>query len=238
MLELLQSFTKFSQVNRDTVLSYVSDRTSNRSYIPEQEFYLRETVDVARSLLGCLLIRVIQSSNADEIKVCGGRIVEVEAYLGETDPACHTARGITRRTEIFYRAGGIAYVYRIYGIHHCLNVITLPSGKAGCVLVRAVEPIFGIEEMAASRGISPERLYDLCSGPGKLCQAMGIDAGYNGCDLRAGNLLILALQNNERSIAKGPRIGISKATYWPLRFWIEGSSWVSGGVLFKSQLLP
>lgn len=213
----------------DTILSYVSDRTSNRWYIPEQEFYLRDTVEVAQSLLGCFLIRVVQSGNADEIKVCGGRIVEVEAYLGESDPACHAARGVTRRTEIFYRAGGIAYVYHIYGTHHCLNVITLPSGKAGCVLVRAVEPIFGIEEMANCRGISPERLYDLCSGPGKLCQAMGIDVGYNGCDLRVSNLLILASLNNERSVMKGPRVGISKAVDWPLRFWIEGSPWVSRG---------
>ena len=211
----------------DTILSYVSDRTSNRWYIPEQEFYLRDTVEVAQSLLGCFLIRVVQSGNADEIKVCGGRIVEVEAYLGESDPACHAARGVTRRTEIFYRAGGIAYVYRIYGIHYCLNVITLPSGKAGCVLVRAVEPVFGIEEMADYRGVSPGRLHDLCSGPGKLCQAMGIDAGYNGYDLRASSLLILASQSNERPIAKGPRVGISKAVDWPLRFWVEGSQWIS-----------
>ena len=213
----------------DTILSYVSDITSNRWYIPEQEFYLRDTVEVAQSLLGCFLIRVVQSGNADEIKVCGGRIVEVEAYLGESDPACHAARGVTRRTEIFYRAGGIAYVYHIYGTHHCLNVITLPSGKAGCVLVRAVEPVFGIEEMADYRGVSPGRLHDLCSGPGKLCQAMGIDAGYNGYDLTASNLLILTSQNNEKSIARGLRVGRRKAVDWPLRFWIEGSSWISRG---------
>lgn len=121
-------------------------------------------------------------------------------------------------------------MYRIYGVHYCLNVITLPSGKAGCVLVRAIEPIFGIEEMAACRGISPERLYDLCSGPGKLCQAMGIDRKYNGYDLRTSNLLILVSQNNERSVMRRPRIGISKAVDWPLRFWIEGSSWISRGI--------
>lgn len=214
----------------NTILSYVSNRTSNRWYIPEQEFYLRDTVEVAQALLGCLLVRVIQSNKADEIKVCGGRIVEVEAYLGEAEPACHAAWGITRRTEIFYRTGGIAYVYRIYGVHYCLNVITLPSRKSGCVLVRAIEPIFGIEEMAVYRGVSPERLYALCSGPGKLCQAMGIDRKYNGYDLRTSNLLILASPNNERSIAKGPRVGISKAVEWALRFWIEGSSWISRGI--------
>lgn len=157
------------------------------SEILGREFYSAPAIEVARSLLGCVL----------EFKGLGGRIVEVEAYLGEGDEAAHSYRGITPRTRVIFGPPGHAYVYLSYGIHYCLNVVAEPEGQAGCVLIRAVE---GIGD-----------------GPGKLTRALGITKEQNGCDLTRGPITI----HNGRpplQIVATPRIGIRKCAELPLRF--------------------
>ncbi|MFH1392124.1 MAG: DNA-3-methyladenine glycosylase [bacterium] len=195
--------------------------TGQRWFIPDKNYYLRPTEKVAQDIIGCLLVVV----NKD--KVCGGKIVEAEAYLGETDPACHAARGITPITEIFYKEGGVAYVFHAYGVWHCFNVIVCPAGIAGCVLVRALEPMFGIDEMVKRRNTTPDKLRNLCSGPGKLCQALGIETRHSGFDLRKSDLLILAPDSKSIDIVTGPRIGINKARDWQLRYCVKDSLWLS-----------
>lgn len=214
-----------SEGELERILDEVFKKTKIRWSIPRKEYYFRSTEEVAKDLLGCLLLNMSQADN--EVTLCGGRIVEVEAYLGEADPACHASRGVTQITQIFYKEGGIAYVFHAYGIYHCLNVITMPAESAGCVLIRAIEPIFGLEEMARRRKISLDKSRNLCSGPGKLCQALAIDSKHNGLDLRNSPLLILIPEFKKISISQGSRVGISKATDWPLRFWIKGSPWIS-----------
>lgn len=186
-----------------------------------------ETIAVTQKLLGCLLLHAVAAQPGGDWTLCGGRIVEAEAYLGEHDPAAHAARGRTPATDVMYRAGGLAYVYQIYGMHNCLNATALPPGLPGCVLIRAIEPLIGIETMLARRGLTAGRMKALCSGPGRLCQALGIDRSLNGTDLTAGPLLILTGGPAPERIKIGPRVGITKAADWPLRFWIAGSPWVS-----------
>lgn len=195
--------------------------------LPSARFYLGDTEDVARKLLGALLLHVKQGPSGGGCEICGGRIVEVEAYLGERDPACHAARGLTERTRIFYQPGGVAYVFRSYGMHDCFNVITLPRGQAGCVLVRALEPLFGIEIMARRRGVDPRELLKLCSGPGKLCQALGLSLVHNWCCLRTGPVLVLLPRKQTLSVARSRRIGLTRAADRVLRFYADGSRWVS-----------
>lgn len=207
------------------ILDIATETTEQKWFIPDKKYYFRPTEKVAKDMIGCLLLNMTQADNA--MVLCGGRIVEVEAYLGETDPACHVARGVTQITQIFYREGGIAYVFHAYGIYHCFNVITMPAGSAGCVLIRAIEPLFSLEEMAKRRNVSLDKPQNLCSGPGKLCQAMAIDSKHNGWNLRNSLLLILAPDSKEMPISRGPRMGISKAADWPLRFWTKDSPWVS-----------
>ncbi len=152
-------------------------------------FYARSTVDVARDLLGNVL----------ECNGRGGRILEVEAYLGEGDEAAHSHRGITPRTRVIFGPPGHAYVYFIYGMYHCLNVVAEPEGIAGCVLIRSVE--------------------EAGNGPGKLTRALGITLKHNGCDLTHGPIRILEAPHPPReTVIVTPRIGISKSTHLPLRF--------------------
>lgn len=178
---------------------------------------------VARAVLGKLLVR----RTADALLV--GRIVEVEAYFGVDDPAAHAAAGRTARNVVLFGPPGHAYVYFIYGMHSCLNISCEPEGQAGCVLVRALEPVSGLEQMAARRGVTAPRL--LTSGPGRLCQAFGITrAAHNGVDLLSGSSdLQLRDDGCEVStVATSPRIGITKAAERPLRFFAEGNVCVSG----------
>ena len=170
-------------------------------------FYARGTVEVARDLLG----KIIRHGPAR------ARIVETEAYLGVADAAAHSARGLTPRTRVIFGPPGHAYVYLIYGIHHCLNIVAEPAGVAGCVLIRAVEPL------NALGGITPPS-----NGPGKLTRALGITLRHNGMDVTRGPIAVHA-PCREESIAIGvsPRIGISKNADWPLRFFIEGNRFVS-----------
>jgi DNA-3-methyladenine glycosylase len=162
------------------------------------------------------------------------RIVEVEAYLGQNDPAAHAAAGNTARTSVLFGPPGCAYVYFIYGNHYCLNVSCERAGKAGSVLFRALEPLLGIEQMARARDIalqSPRDLIRLTSGPGRLAEAFGITrARDNGCDLtsRDSGLWIGEEGFRARNIRITPRIGIRQAADRPLRYVLAGNTFVSG----------
>ncbi|MDR5694782.1 MAG: DNA-3-methyladenine glycosylase [Armatimonadota bacterium] len=183
-----------------------------------REFFSRDPVSVARELLGHFLVH-----ETAQVR-CVGRIVEVEAYGGEDDPASH-ARVRTPRSEIMWGAPGIAYVYFIYGNHHCLNVVTEPEGIPGAVLIRALEPLEGIEWMQRRRGV--EKLTLLASGPGRLTQAMGINLSHNGWDLTRPPLYIADGSPTPFEVEATPRIGVIAAKERLWRFYIRGSPFVS-----------
>jgi len=192
--------------------------------IPEK-FYLESPDQVARNLLGKLLIRRIDGHPLI------GRIVETEAYLGENDPAAHSFAGMTNRNSVLFGPPGRAYVYFIYGMHYCLNVSCEPAGRAGGVLFRALEPLSGLAEMARLRGLpdgaSPPLL---TSGPGRLCQALGITReAINGVDLTSPESPLQIGDDGyvPEGVTITPRIGISKASERPLRFLISGNRFVS-----------
>ena len=169
-----------------------------------RSFYDRPTVQVARDLLGHILVHGPTT----------GRIIEVEAYLGADDLAAHASRGITNRTRVIFGPPGHAYIYLIYGMYHCLNVVTEPDGTPGCVLIRALEPLSGRDLMHQRRG-QP----DLAGGPGKLTQALAITPALNKTDLTRGPLRIVASASAcTRPILVTPRIGIRHCADWPLRF--------------------
>jgi DNA-3-methyladenine glycosylase len=193
----------------------------------DRSFFGRNPRRVARDLLGKILVR------EGEVHLTA-RIVEVEAYLGENDPAAHAAAGNTTRNSILFGPPGYAYVYFIYGNHYCLNVSCEREGKAGSVLFRALEPLLGLEEMARARGITlsgPCHLPLLTSGPGRLAQAFGITrVRDNGCDLTSPGSGLWIGQDGFRAtnIQITPRIGITKATDQPLRFILAGNPFLSG----------
>lgn len=172
-------------------------------------------MEVARGLLGQVLV------HGD----AAGRIVETEAYLGLKDLAAHSSRGVTPRTKVIFGKPGHAYVYFIYGMHECLNLVAEPEGEAGCVLIRALEPVAGIDTMRERRG--RENIRDLCSGPGKLTQAMAITRAQNGLDVTRGELTVQQGLAEDLDIRVTPRIGITKSADWPLRFLIAGNPFVS-----------
>jgi DNA-3-methyladenine glycosylase len=195
-------------------------RSSSRAVLPKS-FYARDTEIVARELLGAVLV-----CRTDD-GVTSGRIVETEAYLGEHDLACHAAVGRTSRTDPLYGEPGTAYVYFIYGVHWCFNAVTRPAGQPSAVLVRAVEPIDGVELMR-SRRAAAVRDVDLTNGPGKLCQAMGITGAHNRLSLRRPPLQIHAGDPiSDRDVEITPRIGITQCADWPLRWVIAGNPYVS-----------
>lgn len=194
-------------------------------------FYDRPTERVARDLLG----RVLECTVGRV--TCRGRIVETEAYLGEHDPACHAAAGRTPRTEVMYWAPGTAYVYFVYGMHWCANAVTRREGLPSAVLIRAVEPLEGIEAMRRRRsGISRDT--DLTSGPARLCQAMGITGPrHHGTSLVTSAFRILdAAPVARREIATTPRIGVNVAADWPLRFLVRDNPFVSARAATKRFL--
>jgi DNA-3-methyladenine glycosylase len=156
-----------------------------------------------------------------------GRIVETEAYIGGEDLASHSARGITDRTRVIFGPPGHAYVYFIYGMYECLNIVAEPAGTPGCVLIRALEPVEGIETMRRRRP-KARTLHDLASGPGKLTLAMGITRVQNGVDVTRGDLVVRAPAHHEKfQIETTPRIGITKCADLPLRYLIAGNPFVS-----------
>jgi DNA-3-methyladenine glycosylase len=193
-----------------------------------REFYDRDPRRVSRELLGKVLVR------RERKQLRAARIVEVEAYLGENDPAAHSFAGRTQRNAVLFGPPGLAYVYFIYGNHYCLNVSCLPDGVAGGILFRAVEPLAGIEEMARSRDVcvtSTRDLRKLTSGPGRLAEAFSITRERdNGKDLASSrsDLYIGDDGYRVRHILTTPRIGITKAAERPLRYVIAGNEFVSG----------
>jgi DNA-3-methyladenine glycosylase len=193
-----------------------------------RDFYARDPRTVSRDLLGKVLVR------RERRNLLAARIVEVEAYLGEGDPAAHAAAGRTPRNDVLFGPPGHSYVYFIYGNHWCFNVSCLPDGIAGGVLFRALEPLAGSEEMAQARGVSIEgegNLRKLTSGPGRLAEAFGITrARDNGKDLtRAGSDLFIADDGfRPAHVRTSARVGITKAAKRPLRYVIAGNGFVSG----------
>jgi DNA-3-methyladenine glycosylase len=232
--------------NFQTAASMVSSRQSsdqvNGSLMP-RIFFDRHPRVVARQLLGKILVR-----REDDGTVLAGRIVETEAYLGADDAAAHAAAGKTQRNSVLFGPSGHAYVYFTYGMHYCMNVSCEPEGRAGCVLLRALEPVGGIEEMVRNRKMEkqiPRRsaprddnastgnervLRLLCSGPARLCQALGIDRSRdNGKDLLARDSDLQLWDDGYRvkKIVATPRIGITKSAELPLRFYVAGSPYIS-----------
>jgi len=185
-------------------------------------FYDRPVIEVARELIGCVVSH----------DGCAGVIVETEAYH-DSEPACHAFVGLTPRTQTLFGPPGRAYVYRSYGIHACLNAVCERSGVGAAVLIRALEPVAGIELMRARRGL--ERLEDLCSGPGKLTQALGIALEHNGCDLSHGPVVVARRPRawREAQVAASKRVGITKATELPWRFCAVGSRCLSRPALSR-----
>jgi DNA-3-methyladenine glycosylase len=184
-------------------------------------FYARDTEIVARELLGCIL----ECRSADG--VASGRIVETEAYVGEHDLACHATAGRTQRTEPLYGPPGIAYVYFIYGVHWCFNAVTRREGQPSAVLVRALEPLEGIDLMRRRRPAA-RRDIDLTNGPGKLCAALGIDVRHNARPLQSPPIMILRGQAVPgHRILITPRIGIRESADWPLRWIVADCPYVS-----------
>jgi len=190
----------------------------------KRDFYRRDTLTVARELLGQRLVRIVDGQRLS------GLIVEVEAYIGEEDAACHAARGRTPRNEVMYGPPGHAYVYFIYGMHHCLNVVTEEEGFPAAVLIRAIEPLAGLEIMRHHRPGKPDG--ELTNGPAKLCQALAIDKSFNGVDLCTSEALFIeeGQRVTEEEIATSPRIGIkadARARSVPWRFFLQGNAFIS-----------
>jgi DNA-3-methyladenine glycosylase len=193
-------------------------------------FYQRPTETVARELLGCILVHEIRRKN--KIQRISGRIVETEAYLGTEDPACHTFEGrCTPRNAAMYLPGGHSYVYFIYGMHFCFNVVTRTERHPEAVLIRALEPLEGLDFMRRQRAIrGPDR--NLTNGPAKLCEALAIDRSCNGLSLVDSALKIekSSMPPPAESILASPRVGVSyagAAAEWRLRFSIENDPFVS-----------
>ena len=184
-------------------------------------FYDRATELVARDLLGAVV------ECATDEGITRARIVETEAYLGPDDPACHAAAGLTPRTQHLFGPPGRAYVYLIYGMYWCFNAVTRERGHGAAVLVRGVHPLDGIELMRRRRPkVRTDR--DLTNGPGKLCLAMGIVGGMSGTSLRDGPLVIRAGRAvADAEVEVTPRIGITQAADWPLRYLVRGDPFVS-----------
>jgi len=219
-----------------------TSRQTEQIHPLDREFFSRDPRRVARDLLGKVMVRdelvrdelvrdeeLVQMSTQRRT----ARIVEVEAYLGTKDPAAHAAAGNTARTAVLFGPPGHAYVYFIYGNHYCLNVSCEPEGHAGCVLIRALEPISGVKEMALARGVEiryPKDLVRLTSGPGRLAQAFGITRSRdNGSDLTSAvDLWIGSDDYRAKGIRTTCRIGITRAEEKPLRYILAGNAFVSG----------
>lgn len=179
-----------------------------------RDFFDRSVHDVALELIGCRLFFAGR----------GGTIVETESY-DRDDPACHAYVGLTERTRVLFGPPGRSYVYLSYGIHSLLNFVAEPEGDAAAVLIRALEPTAGLEQMRARRGGRPDT--DLCSGPGKLTEALGVGLEHNGADLDRDPFLLLPPAGEPPKVVVGPRVGITKAVERPWRFSAAGSRFVS-----------
>lgn len=202
----------------------------------ERAFYTPSASIVAPHLLGHLLVRNTPQGQAAAV------IVETEAYLVD-DPACHGAPGLTPRNQVMFGPGGYAYVYFIYGCHFCVNAVCQSSGIAEAVLIRAVHPFSGESIMRAARPVIHER--SLTNGPGKLCQALGIDRSLNGADLCDSRSAVYIAENKQvhnfrhdfGPILTGPRIGITQAVELPLRFWLSKNPFISQPPKKRTRIL-
>lgn len=203
---------------------------ASKSKLLRRAFFNRDPRIVCRNLLGKLIVR------SDGEQKIAGRIVEVEAYLGEDDLAAHAAAGETERNSVLFGPPGHAYVYFIYGVHHCLNISCLPDGEAGCILIRALEPVSGLREMARGRELSDYEFISqhdfrkLTSGPGRLCEALGITRKRdNGKDMVSAKSDLQVRDDGYKvdEIAVTPRIGITKSAEMPLRYVIANSPFLS-----------
>lgn len=196
---------------------------SNRNHVLPRSFYQQDGLSLAKALLGKVLLRRVGE------QLTGGRIVEKEAYLGLQDPAAHSYKGNTQRTRIQFSPGGFAYVYLIYGMHCCMNIVAAPKGTPHVVLLRALEPVTGLDLMEQRRHTN--RVYNLCSGPGKLCQAMAIDRSCYGMDLLGDQLWLEdapALPKEQIAVSKRIHIDYAgEAANWPYRFCVADSAFLS-----------
>ncbi len=193
----------------------------NPNYRPlPPEFYHADTLELVPRILGKILVRKA------ERRVIAGRIVEVEAYIGD-DPASHAANGMTARNKPMYEDGGIAYVYFTYGMHFCFNIVTDRKGFPAALLVRALEPLAGIEEMKKRR--KKDNPINLTNGPAKLCQALGIDRSLNGVRLDSAELFLAddGFKVGRKDIQSSTRIGIKRGTEKRWRFYLQGNGFVS-----------
>ncbi|GAB6098421.1 DNA-3-methyladenine glycosylase [Halanaerocella petrolearia] len=191
----------------------------------EADFYQRDTLTVAQELIGKVIVRRIAGT---EVKC---RIVETEAYIGPQDKACHAYQNKrTKRTAAMFAPGGYTYVYLIYGIHYCFNIVTSYQGKPAAVLIRAVEPFTGLEVIKENRQIKSNKVADLTNGPGKLCQALDIDLSLNQYNLTTGEELYLIDDNIDVTINRSQRINIDYAEEYKDKLWrfcIADNSFVS-----------
>ena len=191
--------------------------------ILKRAFYARPTSEVARDLLGKVLVH----------GPTAGIIVETEAYPGGDDRASHSSRGLTDRTRVIFGPPGHAYVYFIYGMYECLNIVAEPEGTPGCVLLRALEPVAGLD-LIRQRRPAARKTEDLAAGPGKLTLAMAITRAHYDADLTRGSLVVREpAENRAIEVAVTPRIGITHCAERPLRFLIRGNRFVS-----NSRILP
>jgi DNA-3-methyladenine glycosylase len=204
----------------------IGDWRVDRAFPLLRSFYARSPIEVARDLLGMVLVRHRGR------QILAGRIVEAEAYLGAGDAAAHAASGITQRNRVLFGPPGHAYVYFTYGMHYCMNVSCMPEGDAGSVLIRALEPLTGIPAMASARELPQMPLRRLASGPAMLCQALGITrVRDNGCDLTLPESGLWIGDDGIRvprsRIVVSCRIGIRKSAELPLRFFVRDNPFVS-----------
>ncbi len=194
-----------------------------------REFFARDTLSVARGLLGARLVRLLDGQRLS------GIVVECEAYIGQDDTACHASRGRTRRNEVMFGPPGHAYIYFTYGMHWMLNVVTEAEGFPAAVLLRAIQPVEGIETMRALRKAQASSRADrgLTGGPARLTRALAIDKTLNGADLVVGDALWLEPNAcvPDESVGRGPRIGVQYAAekdrLAPWRFWVRGNPYIS-----------
>lgn len=184
-----------------------------------RDFYLRSTLEVARDLIGKEFVK------REKGRTLSGRIVEAEAYIGESDPACHAARGKTKRNWVMYEEGGLTYVYFVYGMYNMLNFVAEPAGKPAAVLIRALEPLDGVATMLRRRRCANVR--QATSGPGKICQAFGIDVKHTALDLTGDKWFVLDNDQKPGDIAASSRIGIREGLDKLWRFFDPKSDFVS-----------
>jgi DNA-3-methyladenine glycosylase len=199
---------------------------TTQSLVLPRKFYIRPVISVAKDLLGKVLVK------KDGNRVLAGRIIEVEAYDGKVDKASHSFNGKTKRNEVMFNEGGYFYVYFTYGAHFCCNVVTGKQNHGDAVLIRAIEPLIGINKMITNRFgrelKSEKEIYNLTSGPGKVCQAFGFSKEYSGFDLTNSAVFIVNQPKLKKSmIGISKRIGITKSVSLPWRFFEIGNPYLS-----------